>query len=140
MLRDMSYLKFWLLFGVILITLSVTASAQVGSGVACEPYGSVTINGQPAPDGMLVIAYVGDIELARTTTEGGQYSLYIDVDDPDTPQRDGYIEGDIINIRVNGNSVDIAFEVFSGSQRRDLIVLASIIRLETWGRIKALFK
>jgi len=140
MLRDMYYLKFWLMLGAIIIAFSGIASAQVISGVACEPYGSVTFNGEPAPDGMLVIAYVGDIELARTTTDGGQYSLYIDADDPETPQRDGYIEGDIINVRVNGNSVDIAFEVFSGSQRRDLVVLTSGIRLETWGRIKALFK
>lgn len=116
------------------------ALAQGTLGTACEPYGSVTIKGEPAADGMLVIAYVGDVELARGQTEGGQYSLYIDLDDPDTPQRDGYQPGDIINIRVNGNPGEPAFEAFAGRLRRDIEVTALSIRLETWGRIKALFR
>jgi hypothetical protein len=117
-----------------------TAHSQEPLSVACEPYGSVTINGAPASDNMLVIAYVGDIELARTSTEGGQYSLLIDLDDPDTPQREGYQPGDIINIRVNGNPATPAFEAFAGRHRRDIEVVSLGVRLETWGRIKALFK
>ncbi len=116
------------------------ALAQGIVGTACEPYGSVTIKGEPAADGMLVIAYVGDIELARGHTEGGQYSLYIDLDDPDTPQREGYQPGDIINIRVNGNPAGPAFEAFAGRLRRDIEVTTLDIQLETWGRIKALFR
>jgi hypothetical protein len=121
------------------ITVSV-ANSQQPLSVACEPYGSVTINGSPASDNMLVIAYVGDIELARSTTDGGQYSLLINLDDPDTPQREGYQPGDIINIRVNGNPATPAFEAFTGRHRRDLEVATLSVRLETWGRIKALFK
>ena len=125
----------------ILATLLVSpALAQGIVGTACEPYGSVTIKGEPAADGMLVIAYVGDIELARSHTEGGQYSLYIDLDDPDTPQREGYQPGDIINIRVNGNPAGPAFEAFAGRLRRDIEVTTLDIQLETWGRIKALFR
>ncbi len=121
--------------------MSVSAvSAQVTIGMECEPYGSVTIKGVPATDGMLVIAYVGDIELARGQTEGGQYSLYIDIDDLDTPQREGYQPGDIINLRVNGNPAGPAFEAFAGRQRRDIEVTTLDIQLETWGRIKALFR
>jgi hypothetical protein len=116
------------------------ANAQIPLSVACEPYGSITINGSPATDNMLVIAYVGDIELARTSTEGGQYSLLINLDDPDTPQREGYQPGDIINIRVNGNPATPAFEAFAGRHRRDIEVITLGVRLETWGRIKALFK
>ncbi len=116
------------------------ALAQGIVGTACEPYGSVTIKGEPAADGMLVIAYVGDIELARGHTEGGQYSLYIDLDNPDTPQREGYQPGDIIDIRVNGNPAGPAFEAFAGRLRRDIEVTTLDIQLETWGRIKALFR
>jgi hypothetical protein len=112
------------LVAIVLSVIAVSmANAQQPLSVACEPYGSVTINGSPASDNMLVIAYIGDIELARTTTEGGQYSLLINLDDPDTPQREGYQPGDIISIRVNGNPA---------------VTLS--VRLETWGRIKALFK
>jgi hypothetical protein len=126
---------------LILMALSVSpALAQMPLGIACEPYGSVTIKGDPAADGMLVIAYVGDIELARSQTEGGQYSLYIDLDDPDTPGREGYQPGDIISIRVNGNPAEPAFEAFAGRLRRDIEVTTLDIRLETWGRIKALFR
>jgi hypothetical protein len=126
---------------LLLVALSVSpAMAQGTLGTACEPYGSVTLKGVPAADGMLVIAYVGDIELASGQTEGGQYSLYIDVDDPDTPQRDGYQLGDIIIIRVNGNPAGPAFEAFAGRLRRDIEVTTLDIQLETWGRIKALFR
>ena len=121
------------------VTVSVAYSQQPLS-VACEPYGSVTINGSPASDNMLVIAYAGDIELARTTTEEGQYSLMINLDDPNTPQREGYQPGDIINVRINGNPATPAFEAFAGRHRRDLEVISLGVTLETWGRIKALFK
>lgn len=126
----------------ILVALLVSPALAQGPplGTACEPYGSVTIKGVPAADGMLVIAYVGDIELARDQTEAGQYSLYIDLDDPDTPQREGYQPGDIISIRVNGNPAGPAFEAFAGRFRRDIEVTTLDIRLETWGRIKALFR
>lgn len=129
------------LFAVLLSVVSLSrAYSQQPLSVACEPYGSVTINGSPASDNMLVIAYVGDIELARTSTQGGQYSLVINLDDPDTPQREGYQPGDIINIRVNGNPASPAFEAFAGRHRRDLEVVTLGVTLETWGRIKALFK
>lgn len=100
----------------------------------------MTIQGQPAANNLLVIAYVGEVELARTRTANGQYSLLINRDDPNTPQRDGYRDGDIISIRINGNPSTPSFEVFQGRQRRDLEVITLDVRLETWGRIKALFR
>lgn len=130
-----------ILSALILMAVSVSpAFAQGTLGTACEPYGSVTIRGVPASDGMLVIAYVGEIELARGQTDGGQYSLYINADDPDTPQREGFQPGDIISIRVNGNPAGPAFEAFPGRSRRDIEVTTLDIQLETWGRIKALFR
>ena len=129
-----------ILAGFLSAAIPDIADAQEPLSVNCEPYGSVTINGSPATDNMLVIAYVGDVELARTTTTGGQYSLIIGLDNPDTPQREGYQPGDIINMRVNGNPANPAFEAFAGRHRRDLEVISLGITIETWGRIKALFK
>ena len=119
--------------------LAAIAGAQQ-TGTACEPYGSVTIKGDPADDNMTVVAYVGEVELARTLTTGGQYSLYIEADNVDTPQRDGYRVGDIIIIRVNGELANPAFEAFTGLQRRDIEVITLDIQFESWGRIKALFR
>ena len=98
-----SIFKIIVLAAILLPVIATGIRAQDPLSVNCEPYGSVTINGSPASDNMLVIAYVGDIELARAYTSGGQYSLFIGLDDPATPQREGYQAGDIINIRVNGN-------------------------------------
>ncbi len=123
-----------------ILTLAVSSRAQFSMGTECEPYGSILMRGEPASDGLAVIAYVGDIELARTQCSGGQYSLVIPTDDPDTPQRDGYQPGDIITILVGGNPTNPAFEAFAGRQRRDVEVITLDIRFETWGRIKALFK
>jgi len=130
------------LLGLIVFVFAFQQSvhAQVILGTACEPYGSVAIEGQPAANNLLVIAYVGDVELARTHTFGGQYSLLIPKDDPATPQREGYRPGEIISIRVNGSPATPSFEAFQGRQRRDLEVATLSIRIETWGRIKALFR
>jgi len=125
---------------LIIPLLSGPAWGQTELGTACEPYGSVIIEGQPAPNNLLVVAFVGDIELARTHTQGGQYSLYIPKDDPSTPQREGYRDGEIITVRVNGNPAVPAFEAFAGRQRRDIEVTSLAVHTETWGRIKALFK
>ncbi len=136
-MRVLRILAIAISLGLCLFSISYS---QVEMGTACEPYGSVTISGSPAQDNMVVIAYVGDTELARTATSGGQYSFFIPLDDSGTPQRDGYRQGDIISIRINGNAATPAFEAFAGRQRRDVEVSPSEVRLETWGRIKALFR
>lgn len=138
--RKKNRFRIVLFMAMFIVAVTSIALAQQPLSVACEPYGSVTINGSPASDNMIVIAYVDDIELIRGVIEGGQYSLLINLDDPDTPQREGYQPGDIINIRINGNPATPAFEAFAGRQRRDIEVVTLGIRLETWGRIKALFK
>jgi hypothetical protein len=125
---------------VLSVLLLVSISYAQQTGTACEPYGSVTIKGEPAADNMLVVAFVGEIELARARTSGGQYSLYIELDDLDTPQREGYQPGDIITIRVNGDPANPAFEAFAGRHRRDVDVITLDIQFESWGRIKALFR
>jgi len=129
-----------LILSAFLFVILPSVSFAQQAGTACEPYGSVTIKGEPAADDMLVIAYIGEVELARTQTAGGQYSFYIDLDDPNTPEREGYQPGDIIIIRVNGDLTNPAFEAFAGRQRRDIEIITLDIQFESWGRIKALFR
>jgi hypothetical protein len=49
-----------IVFILAILLLPVSAVwAQVTLGTACEPYGSVTIEGQPEANNLVVIAYVG---------------------------------------------------------------------------------
>jgi hypothetical protein len=44
-------------------------------------YGAVTLNGAPAPGGVEVVAYVGEVECGRTTTTNdGRYVLDVNAD------------------------------------------------------------
>lgn len=49
-------------------------------------YGSITVNGQPAPDGTTIVAKINGIEVAATTTSGGKYGyaplFYVPDTDP----------------------------------------------------------
>ncbi|MBN2203170.1 MAG: hypothetical protein JW700_03220 [Candidatus Aenigmarchaeota archaeon] len=60
------------------LMLSNIAFAVLGTPHAF--YGSVTVNGSPAPDGTIVAARIGNTEVASTTTVGGEYNFYIDDD------------------------------------------------------------
>ena len=126
----------------IILVLIVSASVSYGQllGTACEPYGSVSIRNEPATDNLPVVAYINGQEMARCMTDGGQYSLFIVKDDPDTPEKEGWAEDDIILIRVNGNDANPTFLAQSGRSRKDISISALDVRLDTWGKIKALFK
>jgi len=71
-------------------------------------YGTVILNGNPAPDGTTVTAEINGMEVASTTTSGGKYgdpigSFY--VDDPNADR-----SGEEISFFVNGaNTGQIAF-------------------------------
>ena len=124
---------FWAIF-------SATSTQAQLLGTACEPYGSVTIRNEPATDNLPVVAFIEGVEMARCLTLGGQYLLSIAKDNPETPSKEGWAAGDIIAIRVNGNLANPSFAASSGRARVDLLVSALSIRLDTWGKIKALFK
>jgi len=49
-------------------------------GIGHQFYGSVTINGSPAPDGTDVTAKINGIPVASKTTSGGKY--YFTISDP----------------------------------------------------------
>jgi hypothetical protein len=130
---------FWVI--CISLILSASAFAQIELlGTACEPYGSVSIRNEPAADNLPVIAYIDGMEVARCFTLGGQYQLTIIKDNPDTPQKDGWIGGDAIIIKVNGNQANPSLAASAGRFRADLVVNTLSVRLDTWGKIKALFK
>jgi len=66
-------------------------------------YGNVTINGQPAPDGTLVEARINNTTVATANTSNGEYLLKVPVDNPDTGEKDGGVDGDIVEFYVNGS-------------------------------------
>ena len=125
---------------LIIIAFSAVISFCQAVDTDCKPYGSVSIKGEPAADNVPVVAFIDGQEITRCLTRGGQYSLVIPMDDSDTPQKDGWAEDDNIVIHVNGIAANPSFVAQSGRIRVDLTVSAMGIRLDTWGKIKALFK
>ena len=132
-------LKNLLLITTLVVSLAAVSSGQL-LGTACEPYGSISISGEPAADNLPVIAYIGGQEFARCLTIGGQYSLIIPVDNVDTPEKEGWADGDKIEIGVNGTMASLSFYAQQGRIRQDIMLTALNVRLDTWGKIKALFK
>ena len=109
-------------------------------GTDCEPYGSISQKGQPVENNLPVVAYINNQPMARCLTNGGQYSLVIPLDNPDTPEKDGWSAGDIITIRVNGSETYPSLTASPGRIRHDLQVSTLDVQLDTWGKIKALFQ
>jgi hypothetical protein len=131
------------ILGILLFILvaNVAAFAQVDLlGTACEPYGSISIHGEPAADNLPVVAYINGVEFGRCLTLGGQYQLYIAKDNLETPEKDGWDTGDIIMIKISGNLANPSLTAIPGRSRVDLSVNTLSVRLDTWGKIKALFK
>ncbi len=84
------------IFGLILISSLVLAVP----GMPHQFYGSVTYNGQPAPDGTSIVAKINGIEVVSTTASEGKYgySPIFYVPDTDPSSR----SGSTINFFVNG--------------------------------------
>jgi hypothetical protein len=106
----------------------------------CRPYGTVEYRGEPAPDGLKVVALIGDEEFDHGVTKGGEYVLLIPKDDPATTKKEGWAEEDVITIKVNGSSANPRFKAFAGTQKINLYVSTLDVKLTTWGKIKALFR
>ncbi len=71
-----------LLLGITLALLVVALPRAVRAQTPpARFYGSVTLNGAPAPGGVEIVAYVGDVECGRTTTtDDGRYVLDVSAD------------------------------------------------------------
>lgn len=124
--------------GVLLFSPAIHGQLLVGT--SCEPYGSVSVRDEPAADNLPVAACINNQEFARSLTLGGQYSLSIPKDDPDTDEKEGWADGDQIIIKVNGIEAHPSFAAQAGRIRVDVGVNALGVKLDTWGKIKALFK
>jgi hypothetical protein len=117
----------------------VTSNAQILT-TSCELYGSISISGEPAADNLPVVAYINGQEYAKCFTVGGQYSLVIIRDNPDTGEKEGWAEGDVIVIKINGTEATPSLMAQAGRIRLDLNITTLSVKLDTWGKIKALFK
>lgn len=109
-------------------------------GAPCQPYGDVTFHGEPAPDGYKIEALIDEAKFAETETKNGKYNLTIPGDDPLTQTKEGWTDGDRIAFKVNGYKALPTFEAFEGVKNYDIFVPSLDVKLDTWGKIKALFK
>ena len=68
-------------------------------------YGDVYIDGLLASDGILVEAKIDGITYLSTTTLGGQYgytpTFLVPADDPDTPEKEGGVSGDLVELYLD---------------------------------------
>jgi PGF-pre-PGF domain-containing protein len=67
-----------------------------------QVWGKVTIKGVAVLDGSVVSARIKGVEYATSTTSNGIYSLIIPGDDTDTPEKEGGVDGDVVEIYVKG--------------------------------------
>lgn len=109
------------IYGIlILILLSSFVSAQAGGiSVPHQFFGSVTgSNGNPAPDGVLIVARINGKDVGATTTKNGFYGYNPKFIIPD-PQ--GNRQGDDITFFANSEKVGESVFINGESTRVDLI-------------------
>jgi len=86
--------------------------------------GDVTVNGNPAPDGTVISAKIEGIEYSTATTISGRYgadgNFYVPSDDLDTAEKEGGVEGDIVDFYVNNELAANATFSNGGNTRLDL--------------------
>jgi len=91
--------NFKILTTILIASILFASNALAIPGIPNAFYGTVTWNGQPAPDGTTVTAKINGVQVATTTTSQGKYgyplgSFY--VDDPNSDR-----SGKTINFFVN---------------------------------------
>jgi hypothetical protein len=92
-----------LMAAMVLLTLSPTVAEAVPP-IPSSFYGTVKLNGSNVPDGTKVSAWIGGVKYAETETtiwEGDSvYSIEVPGDDPETPGKDGGVEGETIVFKI----------------------------------------
>jgi len=88
-------------------------------------YGNVTMEGEPAPDGMVVSARIEGREYANMTVMTGKYGFdepfYVPSDDLDTvDEKEGGGNGDVVELYVNNELAANATFSFGGISKLDL--------------------
>ena len=122
------------------IALSIDAFGQSVNS-PCQIYGIVNYKGHPVPDDCVVKASILGYEYANTKVKEGKYSLSIPADDPSTPNKEGWVDGEYITLQVINYSGVTLFEAPPDNPRVDInLNTMGVLNLTTWGKIKALFK
>jgi len=94
-------LRVWL--AVVACSLIAAAPALAMPPLPFGPWGAVTIDGSPAPDGAAVTAWIAGVQYGPAAlTSAGYYSIEVPGDDPDTPGKEGGANGEVIVFYVNG--------------------------------------
>lgn len=110
---------------VAMFMVLVLLCAPVTLAIQLPPHwfrGDVTVNGNPAPDGTVVSAKIGGVGYSNTTTISEKYGVdgnfYVLSDDPDTSEKEGGAEGDMLEFYVNNELA--ANATFSNGGHDDL--------------------
>ncbi len=95
------------IFAFIISAIFLIIFSSIVSAIPLIPsdfWGTATINGYPAPDGLGVRAFINGVNYPNDGfTWGGFYFIDVIGDDPDTPEKEGGIEGDNIVFIVDGH-------------------------------------
>lgn len=125
--------------GIILLLIAMTIIAAVSalppspSGLwASGFWGTLKINGNPAPAGTVISAWINNVPYPPDTTvydasNGAYTTLSVNGDDPDTNETEGGKDGDIVTFKVSLSGkryiADQSRVWYSGmTQRLDLTV------------------
>jgi len=125
-------------FGLLLIVALGAGLAVTVFAVPGPPHwfrGHVTVNGESAPEGIIVSAEIDGVEyVSQAVDSQGRYGydnddlFRVPADDGDTPATDGGVNGDIVNFLVN--SVPAANYTFVSGNHTELdldVVLAEYV-------------
>jgi len=113
---------------ILILALFTTSFALVYAipGIPHKFYGTVTIDGAPAPDGTMIYAMIEtpeDYLIFNTTTTGGSYgwdpTFIVPADDPDTPEIDGGLEGDYVLFFI-GDDYYAGYYIFENGATTEL--------------------
>ncbi|AKX93073.1 Ig-like, group 2 [Moorella thermoacetica] len=119
-------------FGLLLALILIFGLPGYALAVPAQPhqfYGQVTVGGEPAPQGIEVVAKIDGVQYAATVTDAlGRYGydpvFYVPADNPDTPAIEGGRRGDLIEFYVAGVLAgSYQFEV-GGVTKLDLSIAA----------------
>jgi len=102
---------------------AVEASAALPPQLPANHWGLVDYEGSPVPDGYSVrVKNAGDEDFTQDnpTTINGCYDVIALTDDPETPEREGYIEGEMYTVYINGKRAVPDVSHIIGSNRTDL--------------------
>jgi len=107
-----------LLHSVILILFLIIPMAFALPPISSEYYGELRINEELALDGTFVEARINGIQYASFITVSGYYDLIIPGDNPETPEIEGAVAGDVIEVFAEGSNLYSTLIWSSGSNER----------------------